>query len=135
MLYGNHLLYGPRVWSAEIPILALTPGIPFEWVIHAGNFGSVRSSELKRMLAAPTEDQLSSAQVNASSIDEQDAFAMMKLIRQNYRGVIPLYSQLWLQASPLTDAAIAKALGIKAARVTRWRHATNFDPVTGVRLP
>lgn len=132
MKYGANLLYGPRVWSAEIPILALTPGIPTEWVLHAGKFSGVRAYQLKRF--EPTPEDHAKAEANAASITEDDAFAMMTVIRQNYRGVIPLYSQLWLQASPLTDGEIAKALGIKAHRVFRWRNVTNFDPVTGVRL-
>jgi hypothetical protein len=131
------ILDGRRKWDGhedEILVLALTPGIPFEWIIQVTNAGSVRKAQLKRMIAAATPSDMEKAKANAASITESDAYAMLKIIRPDFHGAVPLYAQLWLKASPKTDAAIAKELGLHKARIAHWRHKINFDPLTGERL-
>jgi hypothetical protein len=86
------------------------------------------------MIACATPEDHAKAKDNAASITEDDALKMLELTPFNYRGAIPLYAQLWLQAAPETDAKIAKQLGIKRERVCRWRNTNNFDPLTGTRL-
>jgi hypothetical protein len=119
---------------ADLVVLALTPGIPFEWIVHVGRLNSVYKSELKRLVNDATPEQIALAHENASSITEDDAWAMLAIIPDDYRGAIPLYAQLWLQQTAETDAVIAKRLNKGRTRILRWRSTNNFDPLTGVRL-
>jgi hypothetical protein len=133
--HGAKIFSGAREYDMrELLILCLTPGIPLEWVVNAGRLGSVRRSELKRLIQSATPDEIDAGIENAASITEDDAFAMLKIIPDNYRGAIPLPAQLWLQASPLVDRKVAKLLGVKPNRIWRWRNTIHFDPLTGVRL-
>jgi hypothetical protein len=137
MKHGNFVFEARPSWEGherEVLILALTPGIPFEWIIKVTRMGSVRKAALRRMIEAVTTEDHAKAEENAASITEQDGFRMLKVIPHDYRGAIPLYAQLWLQSTPQTDAEVARILGVKRERVCRWRNTNNFDPLTGVRI-
>lgn len=135
MIYGRHLLEGTRQFILpDVLILTLTPGIPFEWVLHVGNFGTVRKSELRRLIATATTEDHAKAIDNAASITLEDAFAMLNVTRPEFHGAVPMYAQMWLQASRETDAMIARILGLKPSRIMHWRTKINFDPLTGARL-
>lgn len=89
------------------------------------------------------------AQDNASTITQADGLAWIKAVlelRPNYRGTVPLWTQLALcglhDDEQMSDADIAIQLNLTgqmgvsseyAARlVTRWRHALIFEPLTGL---
>lgn len=73
---------------------------------------------------------------NVASLEPDDGWAMMKAVKDlpAYRGAMPLYSSLWLQATPLMDHEVAALLGVSVARVKGWRATMVFDPLTGGRV-
>jgi hypothetical protein len=129
------ILDGKPVWTLpDVLTLALTPGIPPEWVIGAGKFRTIRASELKRLIRDATPEDHARAQTNAASITTEDGWAMLENTPPAYRHAMPLYAQLYLQLTDETDAAIGKRLGVHPSKILRWRTTINFDPLTGVRL-
>lgn len=131
MIYGREIL--DRKPTADYLVLALTPGIPFEWVVGVSKMGAVRKSALKRAVRDATPADIQKGRENASSITEDDALKML-MASAEHRGAVPLYVQLFLQATPRPDVEFAKLLGVSANKVGRWRKEHVFDPLTGARL-
>lgn len=119
---------------AELAVLALTPGIPFEWVCACARLGPVRRSRLKDAVTGP--ELRARGQANALSVVAGDGWRMLTAIpdRPAYRGAVPLYSQLELLADPRTNRAIASELRMDHQKLRRWRVVQVFAPVSGQRL-
>jgi hypothetical protein len=129
------ILYGTRnpVWDEQSFVtLALTPGMPIEWIVHCSKIGKIRGAELKRITADLIPSQ--AALDNAASVTPEDAWRMLEVMPRNYRGQIPLYAQLVLKEDPRPSHEIGKQLKVPDYKIQRWRRATIFDPLTGARI-
>jgi hypothetical protein len=127
------ILSGAPAWHPdEVIILALTPGIPVEWIYAALRLGPKRRRRLRDMMDGASCHEL--ALENAASIVEGDGWRMIEAVCPGYSGAAPLYTQLELRNDHRSDAAIARVLGVDRQKVRRWRVNPVFDPLTGVRL-
>jgi hypothetical protein len=115
-------------------VVAITPGIPFLWVIAAANLSTVPAGYLKFAVRNATEAQQALAIENAASVTEDDAWKMLQVTPLNYRHAVPLYAQMWLRQTPLIDREVAQLLGTTRTRVMRWRNQAEFDFLTGVPI-
>jgi hypothetical protein len=73
---------------------------------------------------------------NASDMRLEDGWEMLAAIRDaaGYRGAVPHWSTLWLQATPLMDKEVAEKLGCNRPKVQKWRFRSAFDPLTLERV-
>lgn len=113
-------------------MLVNTPGIPFEWMVHALKLPRKRRQFARSLIDAA--DLVDAGRSNAETVVEGDGWKMILAVPPAYSGAMPLWSQLELRADPRPAHEIAAVLGVHRLKVWRWRTKAVFDPVTGVRL-
>lgn len=136
MKYSAGILHHRPQWNPlELVVLALTPGMPLEWIYSAAGLGWRRRRKLLDLIAAYRSDELlDMARENAASVVQGDGFLMLEVVCPRYSGPAPLWSQFDLQNDRRSDAAIAAVLGVSRKKFWRWRTNAVFDPLTGARL-
>jgi len=130
------ILAGNPEWDQhDIVVLALTPGIPLEWIYAALGLGQIRRRRLRDMIDAANRDQVMPlAEANAASVVQGDGWKMLEAVCPGYAGAVPFWSQIELRQDPRSDGAIARVLRVDRQKVRRWRVKPVFCPLTMVRL-
>lgn len=118
----------------DLLVLALTPGVPVEYVWAIAGLGWRRRNQLWDQMDGANADQRRAAALNAESMTQEDGWAMLLALPKGYSGAVPLWSQLALQARAEPLGEISQQLGQDRQRVGRWRRKTVFCPLTGARL-
>lgn len=137
MKYHAGILWGMPQWEnqREVLILALTPGVPLEWIYKALGLEWRRRRRLRAMLAwSQSTDYPHLGLENAASVREGDGWMMLQVVCPGYSGPAPLASQLELRNSARSDTENAKLLGVDRKKVWRWRSNPVFDPLSGARM-
>lgn len=127
-----------RGWAAgedltELMVLAHTPGIPRQWLYGVFEWTALWRRRFNVIFMSPTPEILAQGVLNAATVVQGDGLAMLAALGP-YHGQVPLWSTLDLQQDPRSDRVIAESLGLVKHRITVWRRARVFDPLTGGRL-
>lgn len=125
----------PEDKQLEFSILALTPGMPAEYLIrgmYLGGRGFEKSLVIVdrlRSIAQPL------ALENAASITMEDGYNMLLAVKRPYRGCVPHWSSLALSATSRERGwqTLQTELRVSAMAISRWRKS-KFHPLTLHRM-
>lgn len=118
----------PAGMLEELGVVLATPGFGLNHWAHAFRWAwpihMAWATEVKELGCKDL------AQQNAASISLDDGLAWIRamlVLRPNYGGSVPQWTQMALRESQITAAE----LGVKPLILSRWRSKTGFDPLIG----